>query len=316
MKKQIRKAMLCTVAMMLIAVVTLTGVTYAWFSESDEANVNGLEMSVVQTEGGVYISTTPSDPASFGTSVTIAPETDEIFLPVSTAGEFYDDEGDNYGMMKFFEGGLTYPNDTTVTSKEVTPGSRKGYYMFSEVYFDNSTGASPITVSLDGTEVSPTQGGTYTHLATRIAIATYGSISLETYDNGAGVDQFPTMPTGVQIYENNASTHTQSGKNEYKMLITSATVFDKTYEYYALNRATTPEENGADGTVGINRFSTDGKNLTKMSTKTDPKAVTITIPEGSYYKIGVYVWIEGQDADCQNNIAGNAFSAAIVFKQS
>ena len=65
MKKQLRKAMICTVAMMLVAVLTLTGVTYAWFSENNEAYVNGLNMAVVKSSGGVYISTTPANPSSF-----------------------------------------------------------------------------------------------------------------------------------------------------------------------------------------------------------------------------------------------------------
>lgn len=316
MKKQLRKAMICTVAMMLVAVLTLTGVTYAWFSESDSADVNGLDLSVVKTEGGVYISTTPADPGSFGTSVTIAPKTDEIFRPVSTSCQLYTDEGDNYGMMKFYEGELTSPNDATVTSKEILPANKNGRYIFSEVYFDNSTGASDITVSLEDTEIKPTSEGTAsTHLAARVAIATYGSISQETYNNGAGVEEFPDMPSNVQVYENNSATHTTQGKNEYKKLFPATTIFDTTYTYYALTRATTAEENGADGAGGVNRFSKDGEWLKEMTTITDPSAVTITVPANSYLKIGVYVWLEGQDADCQNNISGNKFTAAIVFKQ-
>lgn len=316
MKKQLRKAMICTIAMMLVAVLTLTGVTYAWFSESDSADVNGLELAVVKTEGGVYISTTPSDPTSFGTSVDITPADGEIFVPVSTSCQLYTEEGENYGKIKFYEGGLTSPNDTTVTSKEISPASRNGKYIFSEVYFDNSTGASDITVSLDGTVITPKATATSTHLATRVAIATYGSITQETYNNGAGVDKFPTMPTSVQVYENNAGEHTTQGINEYKKLVPSETIFDKTFDYYALTRATTAEENGEDGAGGVNRFATGGDHLKKMETKTVASAVTVTVPANSYLKIGVYVWLEGQDADCQNNISGNTFTAAIVFKQA
>ncbi|MBR0450322.1 MAG: hypothetical protein IIX30_05865, partial [Clostridia bacterium] len=76
MKKQLRKAMICTVAMMLVAVLTLTGVTYAWFSTSNEATVDGITMQVAAYEGGIYISKDPF-PSNFDTSISI--EEHEIF---------------------------------------------------------------------------------------------------------------------------------------------------------------------------------------------------------------------------------------------
>lgn len=335
MQKQIRKAMLCTVAMMLVAVVTLTGVTYAWFSQSNEAYVNGLNMAVVKSSGGVYISTTPADPSSFGNSVDISPAEGEIFSPVSTSAQPITAEGDYKGMFKFYEGTLTGNNDTTLVTTEVKPEQKSGKYIFSYIYFDNSSSAEPLTVSLEDTAINPT--GTYTHLATRLAIVNYGSITLEEYANGAG--SFPAEPQYkykteegggqsivgfadgvVQIFENNSQTHTKQGENDYKKLYPSETNFEKTFTYFAVTRATTSTENGETGTDGLNRFnktpiSEEGGWLQEMTTKTTASDVKITIPAGCLHKIALYVWIEGQDADCQNNISGNSFTAAIVFKQ-
>lgn len=335
MQKQIRKAMLCTIAMMLIAVVTLTGVTYAWFSESDEAYVNGLNMAVVKSSGGVYISTTPSDPGSFGDSVDISPADGEIFSPVSTSAQPITAEGDYKGMFKFYEGTLTGNNDTTLVTTEVKPEQRTGKYIFSYIYFDNSSSAEPLTVSLEGTEIKPT--GAYTHLATRLAIVNYGSITLEEYANGAG--SFPAEPQYkykteegggqsivgfadgvVQIFENDSGTHTVQGKNEYKKLYPTETNLDQTFKYFAVTRTTTATENGEEGTTGLNRFNKTpvtqtGGWLQEMTTKTIASDVKITIPAGCLHKIALYVWIEGQDADCQNNISSDSFTAAIVFKQ-
>lgn len=330
MKKQLRKAMICTVAMMLVAVLTLTGVTYAWFSENNEAYVNGLNMAVVKSSGGVYISTTPANPSSFGSSVDITPGEGEIFSPVSTSTQPITTEGDYKGMFKFYEGALTGNNDTTLVTTEVKPEQRTGKYIFSFIYFDNSSSAEPLTVSLEGTEIKPT--GAYTNLATRVAIVNYGSITLEEYDNGAG--EFPKTPsfkkdseekiTGfadgvVQIFENDSATHTAQGENDYKKLYPSETNFEQTFKYFAVTRATTVTENGEAGTIGLNRFDTTEVNkggwLQEMTTKTNASDVKITVPAGCLHKIALYVWIEGQDADCQNNMSGDSFTASIVFKQ-
>jgi 1,4-dihydroxy-2-naphthoate octaprenyltransferase len=65
MRKQIRKAMICTIAMMLVAIVTLTGVTYAWFSQSDTAVVSGADVTLKSVAGGVKMSLQPN-PAGSG----------------------------------------------------------------------------------------------------------------------------------------------------------------------------------------------------------------------------------------------------------
>ena len=65
MKKQIRRAMICTIAMMLMGIVSLTGVTYAWFSKSETAIVGGMNLGIISKEGGVLMSAKP-DPEEWG----------------------------------------------------------------------------------------------------------------------------------------------------------------------------------------------------------------------------------------------------------
>ena len=296
MKKQIRRAMLGTVAMMLMGVVSLTGVTYAWFSKSDEAEVNGLTMEVVSRDGGVYVSTKPY--TDFGTSISIVPPEGSIYNPASTAGQL-----DENGKLKFFNGYLDSPTDQTLNI--VALSDPTNYFVMQDVYFDNSTGSTPVRISLAGTEIVPTDAAKNTHLATRIAIVTHGSI---TQDDFLAAKDYPmtTNSSNVQIYENNAGTHTQQGINEYTKFINPHASSSDVYQYYALNGV------GED----INRFN-DGtpSQLTDMSGKviTDPNSVIIEVPAGSYLKTTLYVWLEGQDADCQNNISGKPYTASIKF---
>ena len=298
MKKQIRKAMLGTVAMMLMAIVTLTGVTYAWFSKSDEADVNGLTMEVISRDGGVYVSTMPY--TDFGTSISIVPPEGAVYNPASTAGQL-----DESGKLKFFNGFLSSPTDRTLDIEAITdPGN---YFIRQDVYFDNSTGSTPVRISLAGTEIVPSDAAKNTHLASRIAIVTHGFITQDQFINA---EAYPTTTdnANVQIYENNAGSHIQQGINEYTKFINTNASSSDTYKYYALNSVGTDVDRFNDGNPA---------QLTDMSTtgivKTDPNSVIIEVPAGCYLRTTLYVWLEGQDADCQNNISGKPYTAAIKF---
>lgn len=306
MKKQLRKAMICTVAMMLVAVLTLTGVTYAWFSDSDSATVDGITMDVVSKDGGVYISK-EAYPAVFDISVAIEPGKD-IFTgkhnPASTAGTL------SGGKLKFYSGTLGSSTDQTLDIEAV---SEEGYYFEQDIYFDNSTGGKDITVSLAGTEIAPV-GGKRTDLAARIAVVTHGSIGIEDFKNQ---NDYPVASSidAVQIYEPNSTEHIPAGVTEYQKNIKPEAGQADAFKYYGLNGT------GTD----INRFGkTAATQLVDMTTlmhtdKTTPvlkkkaEDVKITVPQGQYLKTTIYVWLEGQDADCQNNISAKPYTAAIKF---
>lgn len=331
MKKQIRKAMLCTVAMMLIAVVTLTGVTYAWFSESDEATVGGLDMNVIQTEGGVYISTDGYDRDSFTTSIAIDAG-DYDYNPVSTAGEYYTAEDvaadaaeaelnqtepklsdANVGYLKFFSGTLEAPKDTTLRIDPVWPGN-VGTYIEQDVYFDNSTGATDVWVSLNGTTITPIakEGAAGTkpiHLATRVAVVVRGSLTLEQHTAG---NTYNATPQKIWIFENDATEHTTQGKLEYEKIDKPNAINGKQFDCYGLKAATALDQD--NNPIEVDRFSkSNTTNFKKMTTYSNPDAIKIKIPAGSYLMTTLYVWIEGQDADCQNDVSGQKFSANVKY---
>jgi hypothetical protein len=85
-----RKAMLSTIAMLVVAVISLTGVTYAWFTAGDYATVSGMTMNVATAAGGVEVS---ADNTTWANNVTLTTNTD-LVKPVSTANakNFFDVE--------------------------------------------------------------------------------------------------------------------------------------------------------------------------------------------------------------------------------
>jgi len=56
MKKQFRTAMLSSICLLIVGVMSLTGVTYAWFTQGSFATVSGMSMTVDAADSGVQIS--------------------------------------------------------------------------------------------------------------------------------------------------------------------------------------------------------------------------------------------------------------------
>ena len=75
MKNTFRKAALSTICMLIVAVMSLTGVTYAWFSQGTVSSVKGMSVEVEAAEGGIFIATnsTSTVPAadSFKSNITL-----------------------------------------------------------------------------------------------------------------------------------------------------------------------------------------------------------------------------------------------------
>lgn len=307
MKKQLRKAMICTVAMMLVAVLTLTGVTYAWFSESNSAQVTDFSLQVEASTGGVYISKDPY--TGFKNTLTFTDIPTSNFNPVSTGGVL-----DSNNELEFFKGTIASPTATTLDTIEKVPA--EGYYLARTIYFENSMGTSDVTVSLDGTKI--TAGVDKNELvgpvlAARIAIVTQGVVSADeirdTANRNYEVDE--DNPATVQILDYAPTTHTDTGLDEYKNSLDPSATGSTPFKYYGVK---------AIGT-NVNRFNegTPSESLTLLTPdntgilKTSDDKVQFTIPAGHNLKTTVYIWLEGQDSDCQNDISGIQYNVSLKF---
>lgn len=82
MKKTLRSAMLSTICMLVVAVMSLTGVTYAWFSASTTANIQGMTVNVSAADGGFQLSA--DNGTTWKSNLTLT-DTSAQLNPVSTA---------------------------------------------------------------------------------------------------------------------------------------------------------------------------------------------------------------------------------------
>ena len=55
MKNTFRRATLSTICMLVVAVMSLTGVTYAWFTQGTQATVDTFDINVEASAGNLMI---------------------------------------------------------------------------------------------------------------------------------------------------------------------------------------------------------------------------------------------------------------------
>lgn len=131
MKKTLRSAMLSTICMLVVAVMSLTGVTYAWFSASETAKVEGMTMNVAAADGGFLISDSQNGP--WVSTLTWTDADKSSVKPVSTvnAKDFFTAEVNSMNV------------DQIKTTKDTTENN-----IIKKTFYAKNTGETKITIKL------------------------------------------------------------------------------------------------------------------------------------------------------------------------
>lgn len=297
MNKTLRKAMLSTIAMLVVGVMSLTGVTYAWFSAAQQATVEEFNVTVETAEGALAISTDLSNWTSKVTKPTIG-----TYAPVSTTNALAS------GKFAFFSANLATDkskiNVQTAADADLAANSatQKGWTEIT-IYFQNQGGNS-VTVDLMGTTITSANDAI---LATRIGMAKWGHV----IDNGQVQDSsFSQTPSTGVIYEPYALYHTQNGANDSGKPVVPAEGITKA-TYYGLKGVT---EDMTDAKAVSRKVAVEGiSSEVTTVTNTADESMQITVPGGSIAKVTFYIWLEGQDCDCMNDVAGTSFTVNLKF---
>lgn len=297
MKQNLRKkALVPAISMVLASVIALSGVTYAWFTTGNTASVTGLDVNV-QTANGIQVSLD----ASKWKSVITAEDLQDAILkatdysdrtiqlpatevaPVSTAGNVVD------GKLQMFFGEYDKSGNLRSVSEVETNGTSGNFVAF-DLFFKSSMDQT-LTLKL-GDAASYVKGTTSmggydnvgTEKAVRVAFLPMGSAAT------------PAAARALKgegeclIWEPNASTRAdgvdaETGKLAYKG-------FNSEFE-------SVPENELSDAEVSaVTTFNAD-QDIIELKTGIN--------------KIRVYIWLEGQDVDCVNNISFGDFTANLSF---
>ena len=336
------RRMLLLLLAFIFTIVILSTSTYAWFTSNMTVSVQPLDVQV-SSGSGIQISTdgehwksmiTLADiQTGYTNSVNKVPTSD--MAPMSTVEAYYSNNAYPSDGLHMFKG--TIVND-------VTDGTM---YLNSVEELDTSTAeknyiAFDLFLKLDykATEQAPTQQVYFTSGtgivatgAARTSIEYAGRMGFVVQGNLASSNtpaQFQALKghSLVAIYEPNYDVHTDNGlangRDNYGITTYSATGNSTSVPYYGLisefayDAEATPAPGTTNNPTGVPLDDTDSNRFTAVS----PTYKT-TIGNNSTFnfmqmspgvtKIRVYMWIEGQDIDCENNASGGQVQFNLGF---
>lgn len=314
MKKTIKKrAFVSAIAMLIVSAIVLTSSTFAWFSMSKEAEVQSMDLTVSSPEG-IQISANAS---AWTASLTV----DEIFDNDDATTSRYDAyEGNNN----------LYPADLIpVSSSFGGADSATGYARFFKAALDDAGMAriNAVTQSKDSqdaagliafdlffkvAEAQTVKFGASTFTdnsnskilsALRVAFSPLGTVAIgATPDEATALNSF--VANNNVVYEVDSINRS----DDATALGIAAGALD--------TKALVGNNNGnplstVNGVI-TNAANTGAVSGIKVVDTADASAKVFNLKAG-ITKMRVYIWVEGQDVDCLNSVAGAALTANLKF---
>ena len=319
MKKQIRKAMICTIAMMLMAVVSLTGVTYAWFTQSETAKVDSMTIGVVSKAGGVLMSGSPN--TGWAYKLSVGYREDNVW-PASTAPQnitaaghlqFYDSvineaELDLMQTRKVSLQTENTPSTGFPNGSNVTQLDSEGDYFRKDIYFNNAGDkAQNVTVYLNAVATGTTSNGAESYL--RVAVVDHGAYTMNADGSVKLARTEAYSAADVKIFEVAPKSHYSNSTDPidtFPIIAASGADFNATEESNTVSAAFNQNRTEAATTDHL----TSVPNVYNSGNK-----LPIEVTANTYHKITVYVWLEGQDVDCINDQSGGSFGVNLDFSR-
>lgn len=313
MKKTIKKrAFVSAIAMLIVSAIVLTSSTFAWFSMSKQATVDSMDLTVSSPEG-IQISANAS---AWTANLTI----DEIFntddtttsrydayegnanlypadlIPVSSAFEYSDAAGT--GRVTFYKATL---NDTGYANVSVVSQTAGNADNAGLIAFDLFFKVANDTTVYFGTSEFKDNSSSDVLTALRVGFTPLGNVPIgSTAAEAQALNTF-TRGTNNIVYEvdsmNRSADAASLGQTDGKIPT----------KYLAATSAAGQTTNGI-----LNNGQTKAT-AAKLVTDTDNASVKSFNLKAGVTKMRVFLWVEGNDIDCQNSIAGAAFTAALKF---
>lgn len=312
MKKTIKKrAFVSAIAMLIVSAIVLTSSTFAWFSMSKEATVESMNLTVSSPEG-IQISANAS---AWTASLTV----DEIFDTDDQTTSRYDAyEGNNN----------LYPADLVPVSCAFRgANSSTGYANFFKASLDDM-GSADISAVTQSKDMQDAAGLVAFDLFFKVAEDKVVSFSQSTFTDESNSKILSALRVAFTPLGNVAIGSTPADAVALKSFVEGNE--NIIYEVDSLTRsddAAAKLSNGPMSTRAVTGAAndiatTDGvithagiTNLAAGKYVTDQdsaSSMTFELAAG-VTKMRVYIWVEGNDVDCLNSVAGAALAANLKF---
>lgn len=324
-KKQKKTSLKSAILLLLLMALLLITSSYAWFTANQTVTVSTLQVNV-KAANGLQISADAQNwktvlkaedltaaAASYADLVNQLPSTD--LEPVSTVGNV------SAGKMDIFYGVAEASKDPT----------KNGEYYLSATQQTDTTGVQGRYIAFDlflkvdqDTTIYMTENSKVTFAgdkdqglqnAARIAFITEGTT---TSDADPSTMRKLALETGTaDIWEPNYDVHTTNGvaaaRDTYT--VTTTSTGGSQLPYYGV-KADIPAD-----TIKMKQLTTEnpsdtyfGEVTTKYKTPSENKAsIEFKKLTAGVTKIRVYMWVEGQDVDCENSASGTDIKFDLQF---
>lgn len=323
-----------TLLLLLLALILFISSSYAWFTSNQTVTVNPINVKVV-AKNGLQISTDANVWKSVVTTTEIAAgytgHTNQFpdstvnaaaeLQPCSTDGTVETTDATTKGQMNIFLG--TVAADTaddgklklTTTKEKDTAGSTGNYIAFDLfLKVDTSTDIYLTT----GSKVLASGASKGLENAARVALINEGT----TENNGTVIADARALNSGTAsiIWEPNYTSHTASGIANAISTYGITDAADGTgYDYRGISTPVT--------SVLLNGLTNDNSKQMISSELIKYRTVKEDMPNTSFdaklftldagvTKVRIYMWVEGQDFDCENQASGSGITMDLQFSTS
>ena len=325
-RKRKKYRLLILLLLMLGTGIMLATSTYAWFTSNKAVSVNTIGAQV-EAKGGIQISTDGSKWKSiisttditnaYKTYATASNQMPNIIEPVSTVGV-----PDAEGKLSMYYGTVTTNTDgeyilTAVKADDkddhtrkneggdLIEGQEEGKFVAFDLFFKVDKDTNIYLTPQSGITFADNDSGIKN--ASRIAFVELGKV-----DDGSALDVIQGLKTATatHVWEPNYDTHTATGlanaRDVYGGVTGDAYVAANAgniVPYDGIKAPITSDKNillgNANKVTAADYF--DNVTIGYKTTTTNAKYLQIFSLSKGISKVRIYMWIEGQDIDCENN---------------
>lgn len=293
-KNMAKKAVLPALLAVLCSTAALTSVSYAWFTMGNEASVGQIDVNV-QAADGLQIS---ADAATWKSVLDVASltavssnklgDSNTELAPVSSVGTV------TGGVQEIFYAEKQL--DESLKGKVAVAGV--DYLMF-DLYVKVDSGKK-LSLTKDATVTGLSGSDKDSELSSRVSFVDLGSMGIDsTYVPNKITGSFGSdVSSTAVIWEPNSTQHTPVA------LGAGATAGEKD-EYQGIASVAEPATGESLGVATLSQ-----SNVQTTDNSSDIEVATL---EAGVNKIRVYIWLEGQDLDCTNEVSGSKFGVNLKF---
>lgn len=318
-----KRKLFLAILMILFTGVLLTASTYAWFTANKTVTVEQIDVKVAATNG-LQISVDAANwkptitnddilnaSGTYSAAVNQIPSGDSS--PVSTVGAI----NGTTGFMNMYAGAIESDGENYIltASPSVETNGTAGQFVAFDLFFQ-TTEATDIYLT-SASNVVHSSGVKGIQNAARVAFVMQGNVAPGS--TAAAAQELKAETTNeVIIWEPNYDVHTATGVSN--ALNTYGHVTTQTgaarLNYVGVKSTITAANKVALNSTDANYFSAVTPQITTTAAGIGDNFVKAFSLNAGITKIRFYMWIEGQDVDCENDASGGSISYNLQFSMN